>query len=158
MHGTASFSNFPCTTHPPRAGKTLAFGLPALRHIQVQRERGVVTGKGPFVLVKAPTRELAQQICAVFEDAGAACGMRALCIFGGVPKGPQAKALARGVEVAVGTPGRVMDLMEGGALKLNVRCANTHHPPSPLLAFFSTRKARRGTRRFCLFAAPVSGE
>lgn len=92
-----------------------------MRHIQVQREHRVVTGKGPFVLVKAPTRELAQQICAVFEEAGGACGMRAICIFGGVPKGPQMQALARGVEIAVGTPGRVMDLMESGGLKLNVR-------------------------------------
>lgn len=103
-----------------------------MRHIQVQRQHGVVTGKGPFVLVKAPTRELAQQISAVFEDAGGACGMRALCIFGGVPKGPQVQALARGVEVAVGTPGRVVDLMESGGLKLNVRPAP--HSTRPLLA------------------------
>jgi hypothetical protein len=103
-----------------RAGKTLAFGLPALRHIQKQRSAGVVTGKGPFFLCLAPTRELAQQIGKVLEDASCQCGLRCCVVYGGVPKQPQAKALRHGAEMAVGTPGRILDLMQDGALDFSV--------------------------------------
>ena len=49
----------------------------------------MIAGKGPGALVIAPTRELAQQISAVLEDAGSKCGLSCLCAYGGVPKGPQ---------------------------------------------------------------------
>ena len=97
--------------------------MPALRHIQAQREAGVVAGKGPFVVCMAPTRELAQQICKVLEDAGTPCGLKAACIFGGMPKRVQAAALRGGVEMVVGTPGRMVDLMTDGTLNLTVRPA-----------------------------------
>jgi hypothetical protein len=103
------------------SGKTLAFGLPMLRHIQAQREGGVVTGKGPVALVMAPTRELALQIAAVLEDAGSKCGIGSVCVYGGVPKHPQVSALRSGVDIVVGTPGRLEDLMQDGACKLQVR-------------------------------------
>lgn len=103
------------------SGKTLGFGLPMLAHIAAQREAGVVgKGKGPYALVMAPTRELALQINQVLHDAGAQCGVRALCVYGGVPKREQLDGLRRGVEVVVGTPGRLEDLMNDGACKLDV--------------------------------------
>lgn len=103
------------------SGKTLGFGLPMLRHIKAQRDAGVVTGKGPLALVMAPTRELALQIAAVLEDAGSKCGISSCCVYGGVPKGPQMSALRQGVDIVVGTPGRLADLMQDGACKLQVR-------------------------------------
>jgi ATP-dependent RNA helicase DBP3 len=100
------------------SGKTLGFGLPMLRHIRAQRDAGVVTGKGPLALVMAPTRELALQISAVLEDAGSKCGIGSVCVYGGVPKGPQVSALKSGVDIVVGTPGRLADLMQDGACRL----------------------------------------
>ena len=103
------------------SGKTLGFGLPMMRHIAAQKEAGVVSGKGPFAIVMAPTRELALQISAVLEDAGSRCGISCVCVYGGVPKGPQVQALRAGVDVVVGTPGRLEDLMGDGVCKLKVR-------------------------------------
>jgi len=100
------------------SGKTLGFGLPMMRHIAAQKEAGVVSGKGPFAIVMAPTRELALQISAVLEDAGSRCGISCVCVYGGVPKGPQVQALRAGVDVVVGTPGRLEDLMGDGVCKL----------------------------------------
>ncbi|GFR43801.1 hypothetical protein Agub_g4925 [Astrephomene gubernaculifera] len=101
------------------SGKTLGFGLPMLRHIAAQREGGVVAGKGPFALVMAPTRELALQINEVLEEAGSKCGVHTVCVYGGVPKPPQISAIRGGVEVVVGTPGRMEDLLNDGVLKLS---------------------------------------
>ena len=63
----------------------------------------------------APTRELVQQIeveCVKFD---AAAGAGSVCIFGGVPKGPQAAALKKKPQIVIATPGRMVDLMDGGA-------------------------------------------
>jgi superfamily II DNA/RNA helicase len=63
----------------------------------------------------APTRELVQQIeveCVKFD---AAAGAGSVCIFGGVPKGPQEAALKRKPQIVIATPGRMVDLMDGGA-------------------------------------------
>ena len=88
--------------------------------------RGLVTvapaalphaGKGPAALMLAPTRELALQIAAVLEEAGEKVGLRTLCVYGGVPKPPQAAALRKGVEIVVATPGRLEDLLADGALR-----------------------------------------
>ena len=95
------------------SGKTLAFAIPALECIDPE-ERNVQ------VLALCPTRELAVQICrevdklALFMD-----GVSAVPIYGGSSFRPQLDALRRGVQFVVGTPGRVMDLMESGALKLD---------------------------------------
>lgn len=102
------------------SGKTLAFGLPMMRHIVAQRDGGVVKGKGPYALVMAPTRELALQIASVLEDAGSKCGVSCTCVYGGVPKGPQVAALRAGVDIVVGTPGRLEDLMQDGVCRLQV--------------------------------------
>ncbi len=68
------------------------------------------------MLVLAPTRELAMQSADVAERAARAAGMRSVCVFGGVPKGPQLAALGRGAgtEVCVATPGRLLDLLSDG--------------------------------------------
>ncbi|KAJ9529210.1 hypothetical protein QJQ45_007869 [Haematococcus lacustris] len=100
------------------SGKTLGFGLPMMAHINAQKAAGVVGRTGPYAVVMAPTRELALQINAVLEDAGSKCGVSSVCVYGGVSKKEQVDALRKGVEVVVGTPGRVRDLMSSDVLKL----------------------------------------
>ncbi|XP_050305703.1 uncharacterized protein LOC126742769 isoform X2 [Anthonomus grandis grandis] len=101
------------------SGKTLAYMLPATVHInsQPRPERG----EGPIALILAPTRELAQQIQKVAHEFGLNTGIRNTCIFGGSPKGPQARDLERGVEIVIATPGRLIDFLEKGTTNL-ARC------------------------------------
>ncbi|XP_065343217.1 uncharacterized protein LOC135941536 isoform X1 [Cloeon dipterum] len=101
------------------SGKTLAYILPAAVHINHQSR--LQRGDGPIVLVLAPTRELAQQIQQVASDFGAPSQIRNTCIFGGAPKGPQARDLDRGVEIVIATPGRLIDFLERGTTNLR-RC------------------------------------
>lgn len=101
------------------SGKTLAYTLPATIHINNQQT--LARGEGPIVLVLAPTRELAQQIQKVAKDFGKSTRIRNTCIFGGAPKGPQARDLERGVEICIATPGRLIDFLEKGTTNLE-RC------------------------------------
>ncbi|XP_049808730.1 uncharacterized protein LOC126251993 [Schistocerca nitens] len=101
------------------SGKTLAYILPATVHIKNQPR--LSRGDGPIVLVLAPTRELAQQIQTVARDFGSSSYIRNTCIFGGAPKGPQARDLERGVEIVIATPGRLLDFLERGTTNLR-RC------------------------------------
>ncbi|GAX72626.1 hypothetical protein CEUSTIGMA_g82.t1 [Chlamydomonas eustigma] len=101
------------------SGKTLGFGIPALAHIKAQKDAGVVKGKGPFSVVMAPTRELALQISEVLVEAGSQCNVKCICIYGGVGKREQVEGLKKGVEIVVGTPGRLEDLMNEGSCKLH---------------------------------------
>ncbi|KAA6424762.1 MAG: DEAD box RNA helicase [Trebouxia sp. A1-2] len=101
------------------SGKTLAFGLPALQHIKAQKAAGVAANRGPYALMLSPTRELAQQIAAVMEEAGNSSGLKTLCAYGGVPKPPQVKALRAGADVVVATPGRLEDLVQEGSCRLS---------------------------------------
>lgn len=101
------------------SGKTLAYMLPATVHINNQQRLG--RGDGPIVLILAPTRELAQQIQSVAKDFGSTSCIRNTCIFGGSPKGPQARDLERGVEIVIATPGRLIDFLERGTTNLK-RC------------------------------------
>lgn len=101
------------------SGKTLAYMLPATVHINNQRR--LQRGDGPVVLILAPTRELAQQIQQVAKDFGSSSFIRNTCIFGGSPKGPQARDLERGVEIVIATPGRLIDFLEKGTTNLR-RC------------------------------------
>ena len=91
-------------------GKTLAFGAPMMA--KVEAGRSTVLG-----LVLAPTRELAQQVAQVLEKLGEACGIGVALVVGGDPMQPQIKKLQSGVQVVVGTPGRVLDLMNQRFLK-----------------------------------------
>jgi len=93
-------------------GKTAAFALPILDDLLAE----VGQGYGIGALVLAPTRELAAQIGASFEQYGGRAGLRTTVIFGGVGKRPQLDALKRGVDILVATPGRLLDLMGDGVV------------------------------------------
>lgn len=94
-------------------GKTAAFALPILNNLDLKQ-------KSPQVLVLAPTRELAIQVAEAFQSyAHHLRGFHILPIYGGQGYDQQIRALKRGVHVIVGTPGRVMDHMRKGTLKLN---------------------------------------
>jgi ATP-dependent RNA helicase DeaD len=92
-------------------GKTAAFALPILHHYIHQRL--------PQALVLAPTRELAMQVAAAMEDYGKHLKARVLAVYGGQSYSLQLNALKRGVDIVVGTPGRIIDLMERKALDLS---------------------------------------
>lgn len=99
------------------SGKTLTYCLPAIVHINAQPL--LSPGDGPIVLILAPTRELAVQIQGEISKFGKSSRIRNTCVYGGVPKGPQIRDLARGVEVCIATPGRLIDMLEAG--KTNLR-------------------------------------
>lgn len=93
-------------------GKTAAFALPILSKININQ-------KDPQVLVLAPTRELAIQVAEAFQTFSRGIkGLHVLPVYGGSEYGTQIRALKRGVHVVVGTPGRVMDHIKKGTLKL----------------------------------------
>jgi ATP-dependent RNA helicase DeaD len=95
-------------------GKTAAFALPVL-----QRMPGDGRGAGPATLVLVPTRELAVQVSQAFHRYGRGLGVRVLPIYGGQPIGWQVKALQRGVDVVVATPGRALDHIGRETLRLH---------------------------------------
>ncbi|XP_046425669.1 ATP-dependent RNA helicase p62-like isoform X2 [Neodiprion fabricii] len=101
------------------SGKTLGYVLPAIVHINNQQPLN--HGDGPIALILAPTRELAQQIQTVATEFGSLSYVRSTCIFGGAPKGGQARDLERGVEICIATPGRLIDFLERGTTNLR-RC------------------------------------
>ena len=90
-------------------GKTLAFGAPMMS--KMDAGRSTVLG-----LVLSPTRELSEQVHEVLKELGAARGIKTVLIVGGEPMRPQVLALQAGAQVVVGTPGRVLDLMNQGFL------------------------------------------
>ena len=94
------------------SGKTLAFGLPILQRLP-RSKPGSPTG-----LVLAPTRELANQICDELAAPAAAVRRRVLAIYGGAPIDKQIASLKDGVDLAVATPGRMIDLIDRGAVSL----------------------------------------
>ncbi|KAG8923331.1 RNA-dependent ATPase [Tulasnella sp. 418] len=106
------------------SGKTLAFGLPALSRL-VDNNTDSNKKKGPdvSVLVVAPTRELAIQTHDTLLALGEPFGILSVCLFGGMDKGAQKKSLqgSKGeiVRIVVGTPGRILDLLNEGALDLS---------------------------------------
>jgi ATP-dependent RNA helicase RhlE len=90
-------------------GKTAAFALPILHQLSRQRARS--RPRSPRALILAPTRELAIQIGEEFRAYAKHLPLRQTVIFGGVGQKPQVNALARGVEILIATPGRLLDLM-----------------------------------------------
>jgi ATP-dependent RNA helicase DeaD len=94
-------------------GKTAAFALPLLNSLTP-----VPAGSGPAALVLVPTRELAEQVSQAVHRYGRDLGVRVLPVYGGQPIGRQLQALQRGVDVVVGTPGRVLDHINRGTLRL----------------------------------------
>ncbi|HPB73252.1 MAG TPA: DEAD/DEAH box helicase, partial [Phycicoccus sp.] len=103
-------------------GKTLGFGIPLLNGVVSPSDAewaGFPTAGKPQALAVAPTRELAVQVAGDLERAGARRGIRVLTVYGGRAYEPQVEALRRGVEVVVGTPGRLIDLAKQGHLDLS---------------------------------------
>ncbi|MBP6996228.1 MAG: DEAD/DEAH box helicase [Phycicoccus sp.] len=103
-------------------GKTLGFGIPLLNRVVSPSDEAWADfrhpGK-PQALAVAPTRELAVQVAGDLERAAAKRGIRVLTVYGGRAYEPQVEALKRGVEVVVGTPGRLIDLAKQGHLDLS---------------------------------------
>ena len=103
-------------------GKTAAFALPILQRLAATRSADAPRRPGPRAcrtLVLSPTRELASQIQASFRTYGRHLRLGAAVVFGGVPIGKQVRALASGVDVLVATPGRLLDLMGSGSVRLD---------------------------------------
>lgn len=101
---------------PTGTGKTLGFGVPLLERVFAPSEGGDGV---PQALVVVPTRELGIQVAKDLAAAGRTRGVRVLPIYGGVAYEPQIDALRKGVEILVGTPGRLMDLQKQKHLRLD---------------------------------------
>ena len=96
------------------SGKTLAFGLPLL-----ERTEPGAPPKRPRALVLAPTRELAKQIVEVLEPLAPTAGLRVRSFYGGTDMSKDLRALQRGVDVVIATPGRLIDLVDRKAVDLD---------------------------------------
>jgi superfamily II DNA/RNA helicase len=98
------------------SGKTAAFLLPGLMKLAAPAPEGLPKGKGPRMLVLAPTRELAQQVQRAAHGYGKAQRVRTACLVGGMPMGAQFKQLSSPVDLVVATPGRLRDHMNRGSI------------------------------------------
>ncbi len=94
-------------------GKTAAFVIPVLHKLQQSKNR-----QGVKCLVMAPTHELAEQICHVFNGLAENMNIKTMALIGGVEQDPQISQIQKGVDVVVATPGRLFDLVSQGHLKL----------------------------------------
>lgn len=138
-------------------GKTAAFALPILHNL--------TTGQGKVqALVVTPTRELALQVARAVYDYGRLLDTRVLAIYGGQPYGRQKNRLQRGVDVVVGTPGRLLDLIKQKALDLsNVRTVVLDEADEMLSMGFiedieTILQATPTSRQTALFSATLPGE
>ncbi len=98
-------------------GKTAAFALPILQQLSERRERAVPCVARALIL--SPTRELALQIGDSLKTYGRHLGLRQAVIMGGVGQHSQVRALARRVDILIATPGRLLDLLSQGHVRLN---------------------------------------
>jgi len=98
-------------------GKTAAFAVPILNRLGSHNRKS--PPNHPFVLVLAPTRELAIQIAGSFSTYGAHLQLRQTVVFGGVNQASQVRTLKRGAHILVATPGRLLDLMNQGHIHLD---------------------------------------
>jgi superfamily II DNA/RNA helicase len=102
-------------------GKTLAFGIPVIERVIAPNDSDwaeLVNQGDPQVLIVVPTRELCVQVTKDIEELSFNRGIRTLAVYGGRAFEPQIEALQNGVEIVVGTPGRLLDLYRQGQLKL----------------------------------------
>ncbi|GAA1467346.1 DEAD/DEAH box helicase [Microbacterium thalassium] len=102
------------------SGKTIAFGAPLVESIlRAQAGKKREFGRAPRALILAPTRELALQIDRTIQPIARSVGLFTTQIYGGVPQARQVGALKKGVDIVIGTPGRIEDLHEQGKLDLS---------------------------------------
>lgn len=108
-------------------GKTLAFGMPSLTRLVTfaiakgnrdQASGRMKRGRNVAMIILCPTRELARQVSEELAQVAQPLGLFVECFHGGVAYGPQANALSSGIDVLVGTPGRIIDHMDRGNLDL----------------------------------------
>ncbi|HEX5859716.1 MAG TPA: DEAD/DEAH box helicase [Microbacterium sp.] len=102
------------------SGKTIAFGAPLVENV-LRKQAGVRRefGRKPKALILAPTRELALQIDRTIQPIARSVGLFTTQIYGGVPQARQVGALKKGVDIIIGTPGRIEDLINQGKLDLS---------------------------------------
>lgn len=98
-------------------GKTAAFAIPILQHLYNDRQNDSSHRKISALII-TPTRELAIQIAESFSTYGKHTGIKNTVVFGGVNQKPQTTAIRQGVDILVATPGRLLDLMDQGFIKL----------------------------------------
>ena len=102
------------------SGKTIAFGAPLVERILLsQKGKRREIGRKPRALILAPTRELALQIDRTVQPIARSVGLFTTQIYGGVPQARQVGALKKGVDIIIGTPGRIEDLIDQGKLDLS---------------------------------------
>ncbi|HLS93579.1 MAG TPA: DEAD/DEAH box helicase, partial [Microbacterium sp.] len=102
------------------SGKTIAFGAPLVESLLRARKGGTrAFGRSPQALIIAPTRELALQIDRTVQPIARSVGLFTTQVYGGVPQGKQVGALKKGVDIVIGTPGRIGDLQRQGKLDLS---------------------------------------
>ncbi|WP_447944007.1 DEAD/DEAH box helicase [Microbacterium aurum] len=102
------------------SGKTIAFGAPLVESIlRSQAGKRREFGRSPKALILAPTRELALQIDRTIQPIARSVGLFTTQIYGGVPQARQVGALKKGVDIIIGTPGRIEDLQNQGKLDLS---------------------------------------
>ncbi len=102
------------------SGKTIAFGAPLVESVlRSQAGQRREFGRSPKALILAPTRELALQIDRTIQPIARSVGLFTTQIYGGVPQARQVGALKKGVDIIIGTPGRIEDLQEQGKLDLS---------------------------------------
>ena len=99
-------------------GKTAAFAIPILQHLFLARQQNNNPRKIKSLIV-TPTRELAIQIAESFTTYGRFTGIKNTVVFGGVKQNAQTNALRKGVDILVATPGRLLDLIDQGFIRLN---------------------------------------
>jgi superfamily II DNA/RNA helicase len=149
-----------CGRAPTGSGKTLAFGLPVVASVAAIGHRL----KRPAALILVPTRELAAQVERTIAPLAAAANARVVSIYGGVSYGKQRAALRHGVEIVVGCPGRLEDLIEQGDLVLSdvstvvVDEADRMADMGFLPAVRRLLDATRSDRQTLLFSATLDGE
>ncbi len=149
-------------------GKTGAFALPILHRLAQPHARGEAPNnralRSPRALILAPTRELAIQIGDEIAAYGKGQKVRHAVIFGGVKQGGQVKALSRGVEVLVATPGRLLDLMNQGHAGLGAVEVLVLDEADRMLDMGFVRDVRKivaavpAGRQSLLFSATMPGE
>lgn len=103
------------------SGKTIAFSAPLVERLLQMSKNGVkrAIGRAPRALILAPTRELALQIDRTVQPIARSVGLFTTQVYGGVPLGRQIGALERGVDIVIGTPGRIEDLIARGKLDVS---------------------------------------